>query len=367
MTTRALVGLAGLNIFVLGVGIAALWALRGWRPSPSSPGSRVSVHARRGAVRRHALARACPRSSFLVCDDRAHGPRAGRCQHRASACTRAHRPAVRGGCSPGTRRCECGVRAVRRPLSGGPVRAGRLAGLSAWDAWAFWVPKAKAICFFGGLDEQFFRELANPTYPPLLPALEASAFHFMGSAMSSRCTCSSGSGLWFRRRGGRPSGSPGFGPCALAVPPLVLVAPRVVGRNLDPQADFLLDYVFALAALLVALWLVDHQPWQLVAASLFLGAAMLTKGEGLPLGCVRSRFGVGRLVARSSLCLAPPRPCGGLWSCRRRPLADLVLGPRPQRRVARGRLRGAVRPSRSCLAGAPLGAVYGLRLRPLGR
>jgi hypothetical protein len=61
-------------------------------------------------------------------------------------------------------------------------RAGRLAGLSAWDAWAFWVPKAKAIYFFGGLDEQFFRELPNATYPPLVPALEAAAFHFMGTA-----------------------------------------------------------------------------------------------------------------------------------------------------------------------------------------
>ena len=68
---------------------------------------------------------------------------------------------------------------------------------------------------------------------------------------------------------------------------MVLVAPRVVGRNLDPQADFLLDYFFALAALLVALWLLDRQPWQLVAASLLLGAAMLTKREGLLLAaCV---------------------------------------------------------------------------------
>ena len=68
---------------------------------------------------------------------------------------------------------------------------------------------------------------------------------------------------------------------------LVLVAPRVVGRNLDPQADFLLDYLFALAALLVALWLLEREPWQLVSASLLLGAAMLTKREGLLLAaCV---------------------------------------------------------------------------------
>jgi hypothetical protein len=68
---------------------------------------------------------------------------------------------------------------------------------------------------------------------------------------------------------------------------LVLVAPRVVGRSLEPQADFFLDYLFALAALLVALWLVERQTWQLASAALLLGAAMLTKREGLLLAaCV---------------------------------------------------------------------------------
>jgi hypothetical protein len=61
---------------------------------------------------------------------------------------------------------------------------------------------------------------------------------------------------------------------------LVLVAPRVVNRSLEPQADFLLDYFFALAALLVALWLVDRRAWQLCCASLFFAGAMLTKREG---------------------------------------------------------------------------------------
>ena len=46
-------------------------------------------------------------------------------------------------------------------------RAARLQGLSAWDAWAFWVPKAKAIYFFGGLDAQFFSELPTVVSPAL--------------------------------------------------------------------------------------------------------------------------------------------------------------------------------------------------------
>jgi hypothetical protein len=61
---------------------------------------------------------------------------------------------------------------------------------------------------------------------------------------------------------------------------LVLVAPRVVDRTLEPQADFLLDYFFALAALLVALWLLERRSWQIVCASLFLAGALVTKREG---------------------------------------------------------------------------------------
>ncbi len=77
---------------------------------------------------------------------------------------------------------------------------------------------------------------------------------------------------------------------------LMLVAPRVVGRTLDPQADFLLDYFFALAALLVALWLVDREPWLLAAASAFMGAALLTKRDGqLLVACIVVAALVGSL------------------------------------------------------------------------
>jgi hypothetical protein len=160
-------------------------------------------------------------------------------------------------------------------------RAARLPGLSAWDAWAFWVPKAKVIYYFGGLDEQFFREIANPSYPPLVPVLEASAFEFMGSPDQVTLHVQ----FWFFACGFVAAVA---GLVAPRVPGLllwpalllILVSPRVVGRTLEPQADFLLDYFFALAALLVVLWLLERQPWQLASASLLLGAAMLTKREG---------------------------------------------------------------------------------------
>ncbi|MGH3110377.1 MAG: hypothetical protein ACRDQT_05605, partial [Gaiellaceae bacterium] len=160
-------------------------------------------------------------------------------------------------------------------------RFGRLLGLYAWDAWSFWVPKAKAIYFFGGLDEQFFRELPNPTYPPLVPALEATAFEFMGSADVVTLHVQ----FWFLLVGFVAAVvgllAPRVSPLLLgSFVLLVLVSPRVVGRTLEPQADFTLDYLFALAALLVALWLLDRRPWQLAAATVFLAGTMLTKREG---------------------------------------------------------------------------------------
>ncbi|TML23867.1 MAG: hypothetical protein E6G28_02230, partial [Actinobacteria bacterium] len=69
---------------------------------------------------------------------------------------------------------------------------------------------------------------------------------------------------------------------------LVLAAPRIASHySVAPQADFILDYFFALAALMVALWLVERETWLLIAPTVLLAAAMLTKREGYLLGaCV---------------------------------------------------------------------------------
>ena len=160
-------------------------------------------------------------------------------------------------------------------------RAARLAGLYEFDAWAFWVPKAKAIYYFGGLDEQFFRELINQPYPPLVPALEAAAFHFMGAPDVVTVHLQ----FWFLFVGfiaavvGLLSGR---------VPPLflwpslllMLVTPHVGGHFYHPTADFLIDEFFAIAALLIALWLIDRKDWQLLGAGILLAAVVLTKREG---------------------------------------------------------------------------------------
>ncbi|TML04777.1 MAG: hypothetical protein E6G36_04920 [Actinobacteria bacterium] len=167
-------------------------------------------------------------------------------------------------------------------------RSGRLAGLYEFDGWAFWVPKAKAIYFFGGLDHQFFAELPGSSYPPLVPAFEAASFHFMGAPDVVTLHLQ----FWFFLAGfvaavvGLLSGRVH---ALLLWPPilLLLVTPHVLRYGLQAEGDFLLDELIALAALLVGLWLVEQRGWQVAAAAVLLGAAMSTKREGYLLaGCI---------------------------------------------------------------------------------
>ena len=161
-------------------------------------------------------------------------------------------------------------------------RVGRLSGLFAFDAWAFWVPRAKAIYFYGGLDHQIFTTLPNPSYPPVIPIIDAAAFHFMGEPDTVTLHLQ----YWFFAVGFVAAVA---GLLWRRVPPwilwpflvLMLVAPRLSVRLLTPQADFLVDFLFVVAALLVGIWLRDRERWLLVAASLLLCGATLTKREGL--------------------------------------------------------------------------------------
>ena len=166
-------------------------------------------------------------------------------------------------------------------------RATRLSGLYSWDAWSFWVPKGKAIYFFGGLDEQFFTTLPGPSYPPLVPVLDAAAFHAMGSADVVTLHLQFfflGLGFVWSVAGLFSERIPAWilWPFIL----VLLVAPRLGQRFAVPEADFLLDFFFALAAVLVAFWLLDEERWRLVVATTLLCGMVLTKREGLLLGAV---------------------------------------------------------------------------------
>jgi len=281
LTVRSLAGLAALNLFALGVGAGLLWGLRGWRSwwelARLAGLAYMLGIAALGVALTLALVVGIPFSLATILLTGLALAAAG-----LGVGLRLGRPRPVLGPAPGR------IGLAGAALAGLVIvylealfRAARLSGLYAFDAWSFWVPKAKAIYFFDGLDEQFFSELPNATYPPLVPTFEATAFHFMGSADVVTLHVQ----FWFFLAGFVAAIA---GLLAPRVPPvllwsfalLALVSPRVVGRTLEPQADFTLDYLFALAALLVALWLIERQPWQLASATLFLGATMLTKREG---------------------------------------------------------------------------------------
>ena len=161
-------------------------------------------------------------------------------------------------------------------------RSARLQSLQAYDAWAFWVPKGKAIFFFGGLDEQLFTSLPGPTYPPLVPILDAAAFHAMGGVDTVTFHLQ----YWFLVLGAVAA----IAGCLhrrvaawLLWPSLVLVVvlPRFGERLLTPQADVLVDILFVVGTLLLVGWLAQGETWQLVAAAVLLAGATLTKREGL--------------------------------------------------------------------------------------
>jgi hypothetical protein len=61
---------------------------------------------------------------------------------------------------------------------------------------------------------------------------------------------------------------------------LLVVAPQVADHAPQPTADFLLDELFVIGALVLALWLVDRTNRQLAAVTLLFAGAMSTKREG---------------------------------------------------------------------------------------
>jgi hypothetical protein len=166
-------------------------------------------------------------------------------------------------------------------LLGEFYRVARHQGLVAWDAWAFWVPKAKAIYFFGGLDETLFRALWAPSYPLLVPAVQAMDFHLMGSADQSTIALQ----YWFLLAGFVAAA---WGLLRSRVPsylvwPFLAMAvamPELDRRFLSPQADWPLDVFFAVAVLCLALWVLNREAWLLGCAGFLLAAEMATKREG---------------------------------------------------------------------------------------
>ena len=224
-------------------------------------------------------------------------------------------------------------------------RSARLQSLQAYDAWAFWVPKAKAIYFFGGLDEQVFTTTPGPTYPPLVPILDAAAFHAMGSADTVTLHLQ----YWFlvvgavarspaASIGTRPRGSSGRRSCSCSSCRASGAAADAAGGRPRRRA------LRRRGAPPRALARDDQAGWRLGAAALLARGATLTKREGLlfaaacsrwrspHLGATAAAWVLGcrglRLVAAVAIPVAPLVPQSAGSEARRRPTrASAVARP----------------------------------------
>jgi hypothetical protein len=286
VTIRAIGGLLVLNLFVLATGAGVLWGLRGWRWWTELVRLAGVAYllglAALMLVMTIELVLGVPVGSVTVALDGALLVAAGLLARRA-----------RGGTWPGGR-----PRDWRFPrlsvfvalfLAGiavyleGMFRSERLSGIvNEFDSWAFWMPKAEWIYFFGDLDADVLELLPGSAYPPGLSSLQAAAFHAMGGADTTSLHLQ----YWFFATGFLAAVAGALGhrvrPTIL-VPSLlaVMVAPNIVGREMATLADIPLGYLVAGAALLVILWVDERETWQVAGATLLLSAAALTKREGM--------------------------------------------------------------------------------------
>jgi hypothetical protein len=287
VTVRAILGLAALNGAYAVLGVTLLWAIRGlprWSDVLRLAGLGYLLGvAAFGVVWTQLLVVGVPFGGWGIVLSLACGTVAAGVVGAALG-----RPWPRGFGDVGRHASSAAllVTAVGVALTGllleALFRAARLQGLQAYDAWAFWVPKGKAIYFFGGLDEQVFTTFPGPTYPPLVPILDAASFHAMGGVDTTTFHLQ----YWFLALGGVAAIAGVLYrhvPAWLLWPPLLLVltTPRVASGLLVPQADVLVDILFVVGALLVALWLRDQHDWRLAAAAVLFAGAGLTKREGL--------------------------------------------------------------------------------------
>jgi hypothetical protein len=180
---------------------------------------------------------------------------------------------------------------------------------TAWDAWAVWLPKAKSIVLFDGIDLGVggFASFAHPYYPPLVPGMDAVAFRFMGSLDPTRLPLQGW--LLFAAFVGALAGLlAGRVRPAILWPSLLALAlmPSFDGLVGSSLADFPLALLFGLAGVCAALWLLEGAGAYLAVAGVLVAGVVLTKNEGLPLGLLlAAMLVVAALLARRRWPLLP--------------------------------------------------------------
>ena len=154
--------------------------------------------------------------------------------------------------------------------------------LSEWDGWAIWGLRAHALFLEHGTGAVFASSAyAQPSYPLLLPSLEATGYRAMGTADATvvhlqlallAVAFAEGLAGLLRRR---------VPPALIALTGLAILAtPEVLGQLRTNYADIPLAFFVALGLLALARWLDDGGRALLALTALFFAAAALTKNEG---------------------------------------------------------------------------------------
>jgi hypothetical protein len=163
-------------------------------------------------------------------------------------------------------------------------RAYTVRPLIEWDGWAIWAMKARALYDFGGVAHGVFTTAPyGPLqHPLLLPALEANGFRAMGAfdgtlihVQLALLAFGFAAGLWTLLRERVPAVLAGATILAIVAADSTL---RQLAANL---ADIPLAFLVALGVVALARTLADGDDTLLPVAAVMLGAATLTKPEGL--------------------------------------------------------------------------------------
>jgi hypothetical protein len=156
--------------------------------------------------------------------------------------------------------------------------------LLEWDGWAIWGTKARALYEFGGATGPVFTSEAYLPlqHPLLLPALEATDFRALGAydptlvhVQLALLAIGFLLGLTVLLRDRVPA-------FLLGLSVLAILAAEPVLKQLSTNlADVPLALFVALGLVGAGRWLAGGERWPLVAGAAFLGAAALTKSEGM--------------------------------------------------------------------------------------
>jgi hypothetical protein len=164
------------------------------------------------------------------------------------------------------------------------ARAYSVRPLVEWDGWAIWAMKARALYDFGGIAHGVFttQPYGPLQHPLLLPAIEANGFRSMGAfdgtlihVQLALLAFGFAAALWRLLRDRVPAALAGATILAIVAADSTL---RQLASNL---ADIPLAFFVALGVVALARTLLEDDVSLRPVAAVMLGAATLTKPEGL--------------------------------------------------------------------------------------